>query len=597
MDTLPLIRTKKTNQDVFSKCLEKGFLPMQSLILANRVQRENWEDLLNLNPQQISSPKKYQDMEKSAKRIVKAIKDSEKIVCSVDFDSDGINSGAVFKRAMTEFFGCPQDNIHVQISHRSLWGYGLTSHAVKNIFREHANRLPGIILTADHGSSNEEQIQLALETAKTFEIPLDVIVTDHHHIPEKWPESAYSFVNPQRQENLSQDEKDVCGAMVMFLLMLAVKDELKAQGLLDEGVQLFQLLSHCALATISDVMSLESPANRYICKAGFNIINTSTHPAWSVLRSQSDTPIEEGFVGFQIAPRINASSRVGLSGKTALDFLTTKDIETAVTNYKEMTQANEERKEIGLDMESDAIDEAERQVDNNNVVIVIYLENGNAGNSGITAGKIKERFNRPCILLAPINQTEATGSARSIPGLDIRGILERVDNANPGILLAFGGHPVAAGLRAPIDCIEKLTTLLNEEARKLVSTEDLTPIIDVDFHLNDLKEPLSLIDINKLDELKPYGQKFPPPVFSIEGEVAELKPIGKLAKTHLSFQLKLDSGHSIRCIWFSARACENNPFPIEEGESHIFCAEASINRFMNNSSPQLMISTVGKIDR
>lgn len=588
-----LVNTKKPNASVLSEAIENGFTPMQSLLLANRAQRDDWKSLMTPDYKWLPNHNKYQDMRIAATRIANAIEKKEKIVACVDFDSDGINSGAIFFRAMTEHFGCSKENVFVQISHRSLWGYGLSEYAVKNVFREHSERLPDIILTADQGSSDEENIKTALQMAEERNHRLDVIVTDHHHIPDNWPESAHSFVNPQRQDNLNQDEKDVCGATMAFLLMLAVKDELQERGALGSNTKLFSLLSHCAIATISDVMSIESPVNRFICQAGFRVINTSPHPAWSVLRSQSNELIEEEFVGFQIAPRINASSRVGLSGNIALDFLTTSDVEIAIKNFKAMTEVNEERKEIGITMMQDAIDEAERQVESGNVVIVIYLEQGSSGNSGIVAGKIKEHFNRPAIMLAPNNKIDATGSARSIPGIDIRSVLEKVSKEKPGLLTKFGGHPVAAGMNLPIENIPELTRRLNEEVKKIVNEDELTPILEVDFHLNDLKNPLSIHDIEGMNALKPFGQKFPKPLFSIKGEVFNLKPLGKLAKIHLSFMLQTEQG-SVRCIWFNARASEDAPFPIENGSNHLFCAEASINRFKNDITPQLMIAAQGK---
>lgn len=592
-----LIYKKDSNAHLYTELVQRGFHPLIATILSSRV--DSFEEAVHvLNPDiksLIPSPFVYQDMEKAAERIANAIIEGEKIVCAVDFDSDGINSGAIFYRAMTESFFCPAKNIRVQISHRTLWGYGFTDYAVKNIFRHDSGNLPALIITADQGSSNEEEIRLALQMADELGHGLDVIVTDHHKIPEKWPESAYAFVNPQRQLELQQEFKDICGATVMFLTMLATKEKLVAAGHIPQDTKLFHLLSNCSVATISDVMSLKSPLNRAICHNGFRLINESRHPSWSLLRHQNNNQyIEEEFMGFNFAPKVNAASRVGESGDVALGFLCTPDITESSNFYRNLVNANEERQDISSEMLNSAFNEAKQQYEAGRLIILVYLPEGHSGISGIVASRLKEQFNRPAIMLAPINSKEATGSARSIPGLDIRQKLIEIDEKHPGILNRYGGHSAAAGLTCNISDIDKLGDKLDELIRAEYSYEDLVSAYHVDFDLNSCWDrPLNIEDVSILEGLKPYGQNFPPPTFVVDGTVSDMIPIGKKEKIHLKFKV-VTTLATYDCVWFSARLTESEDFPISEGSFYSFVAMASKNFFRNNVTLQLMIQGIGE---
>jgi single-stranded-DNA-specific exonuclease len=537
----------------------------------------------------------YEDMEKAADKLADVMAYGGKIVCAVDFDADGISSGAIFQRAMQDFFGYPKDKCFVQISHRTLWGYGYSEYAVKNIFREHAEEPPALIITADQGSSNEKEVQLTYQMATAANIDLDVIITDHHHIPPQGPDSAYAFINPQKQKDLHQDHKDICGAMVMFLLMLATKEKLAGRGMISSNVRLFELLGNAAVATISDVMSLETPCNRFVCHAGFGIINKSNHPSWTFLRAQQELPIDEEFIGFQLAPRINAGGRVGLSGETGLNFLCAPDMVTAKANYDLLTEANEERKDIGQEMLSEAFELAKEQVEKGRKVIVVYLPNGNSGNSGIVAGKLKEQFHRTALMLAPINATEATGSARSIPGVDIRARLQEVYENHPGIINKYGGHPVAAGMTCEIARIEEFAELLNQAVERHLNPGDLTPVIEVDFVANGLATPVDINFVRETYLLKPYGQKFPPPLLAAQGTVENISLMGKKGKLHARFEFLVE-GVPYPCVWFNIRNDESEELKIENGSFATLVLQPSENVFRGKSSLQFRVVSAGKFD-
>ncbi len=542
----------------------------------------------------------YGDMDKAASRLASAIASGEKVVCAVDFDSDGINSGAIFHRAMNEVFWCPRDSFDVQISHRSQWGYGYTEFAVRNIFRKHDQALPDLVITADQGSSNEEQVKLTYQLARERGKKIEVIVTDHHEIPGDGPVSAYAFVNPQK-DDIPQDMKDICGATVLWFLMVRTYQLLEERGHPlppHSKRKLFELIAHCSIATISDVMSLASPLNRAICKAGFAAINTLNHPAWEVLRNQvgNESVVDEETIGFVLAPQINAASRIGLSGETALAFLTTQDPVCAKESYDHLVACNEERKEIGAEMLEASMEAAKQQVGEGRLVIVVYLPDGTPGVSGIIAGRLKEAFNRPAIMMSPSSESEATGSARSIPGINIRECLQEVHESDPALLPKFGGHPMAAGMTVPIHLIDRFAEELNKAIRKRIDIEDMAPVIKADFHLNLLRRPMGVEHAKRLETLKPYGQKFPPPVACVSGKVEGLRPMGKKRQVHLRFSVRTeDAGHLYNMVWFNARESDSDPWPVSEGVVYTFAAIPSINRFRGQETLQLQVLTLGTL--
>ena len=543
----------------------------------------------------------YSDMEKAANRLADAISKRQKIVCAVDFDSDGINSGAIFYRCLSEVFWYDKELFDVQISHRTLWGYGYSEYAVRHIFRKHNDAPPDLILTADQGSSNEAQVKLTYSLAKEHGVSTDVIITDHHEIPGKGPVSAFAFVNPQK-DDLPAVMKDVCGATVLWFLMISTYQKLTERGYsLPPGskAKLFELVAHCAVATISDVMSLASPLNRAICKTGFDFINRLDHPAWRVLRDNVSGSgiVDEETIGFVLAPQINAASRIGLSGETALTFLCSKDMVLAQENYEHLVACNEERKDIGAEMMDVALEAAKKQVEQGKIVIVVFLPKGTLGVSGIVAGRLKEIFHRPAIVMSPSSESEATGSARSIPGLNIRECLQQLYDQQSKLLLKFGGHPMAAGMSVPIHKIDEFACELNKIVKTHVSVDDLSPIMKVDFNLNKLNRPMRIEHAKKLELLKPYGQKFPPPLACVTGEICNLFPMGKKNKFHLRFTLRTEKGHLYPCVWFNARKSEADDWPVKEGVVYTMVVSPSINSFKNKESLQFQVISLGVVEK
>lgn len=589
------LKVRNPNLDVYNAGITKGLSHIPATVLANRIEEPDLiADVVHPNLRKhLPDPGIYTGMRVASETLLSAITKQKRILFAVDFDADGINSGAVLYRGLIEGFGYPPELVSVMISHKAKWGYGLSTKAVKHILE--MEPLPDLVITADQGSANGKEIALLKGLAALKGHTLEVIVTDHHEIPDEgFPSEGEvaAFVNPQRDGSLSQDLKDICGATVAWLLMIATFKLAEARGVSlppDARRNIFHLVSHCAIATVSDVMSLAHPLNRAICREGFRIINTTPHPAWLLMKElNGNYPIEEGFVGFTLAPLINAASRVGLSGHEALQFLIAKDGATAAENLEHLQQANEQRKEIGKEMLNTAFEKAQEQINKGHSAIVVYLPNGSPGVSGIVAGQLKEAFGRPAIMLAPSGEGMATGSARSIPGINIRDCLEEIYNFRSDLMPRFGGHPQAAGMIVPVDHIEDFSEVLQKIIARKLSDQDLEPTIEPDFILGQNLSSFTLKDMQELEQLKPFGQHFELPNIILEGRIKNVKAMGKKEKVHLRFEL--ETGHGkYECTWFFARANEGEAWPINEGDFVTVSAIPSINRFRGRESLQMQV--------
>lgn len=589
------LKVRNPNLKVYNAGIQKGLSHLLATVLANRIAEPDLiADVLHPDLRKhLPDPGIYTGMKKASDVLLNAITKQKRVLFAVDFDADGINSGAVLYRGLVEGFGYAPELVSVMISHKAKWGYGVSTKAVKHILD--MDPLPDLVITADQGSANGKEIALLRGLAAIRGQTLEVIVTDHHEIPDEgFPtdEDVVAFINPQRDRSLTQELKDICGATVAWLLMITTFKLAEERGIPlppDARRNIFNLVSHCAIATVSDVMSLAHPLNRAICREGFRIINTTAHPAWLLMKElNGNYPIDEGFVGFTLAPLINAASRVGLSGYEALQFLIAKDGATAAENLKHLQRANEQRKEIGKEMLDAAFEKAQKQIDEGHSAIIVYLPNGSPGVSGIVAGKLKEAFGRPAVMLAPSGEGMATGSARSIAGINIRDCLEEIYNFRSDLMPRFGGHPQAAGMLVPIEHIEDFSDILQKIIARKLSSEDLEPTIEPDFVLGENLPSFTMKDMKDIERLKPFGQHFELPNIVLEGRIKNVKPMGKKEKIHLRFELETEHG-KYECTWFFARANEGEAWPTNEGDFATVSATPSINRFRGRESLQMQI--------
>jgi len=503
----------KENQDqkqVMEFAEKLNVTPIVASLLINRGYQtiEQAKAFLLAEKQEFHDPYLLVGMDKAVDRIKKAIKDNEAILIFGDYDADGVTSTTVMMKTL-ERLGA---NVQFYIPNRFTEGYGPNEQAfqyAKSIGIE-------LIITVDTGIAAIHEAQVAKE------LGLDLIITDHHEPGPILPE-ALAVIHP-KIEGSTYPFHELAGVGVAFKVAHALLGEVP-----------LHLLPFAAIGTIADLVSLTGE-NRLIAKKGIKALqetdNIGLKALYKQMNIQSDT-IDEETIGFMIAPRINAVGRLG-SADPAVELLLTDDSEIAKELAIEMEETNKERQAIVNQITEEAILQVEQNypIDKNRVLIV-GKEGWNAGVVGIVASRLVEKYYRPTIVLSYDSTLgTAKGSARSIAGFDLYKNL----SFSKDILPHFGGHPMAAGMTLKIEHVDLLRKNLNELAFEQLSTEDLSPLTNVDgvFTLQDI----SLQSIQDLQMLAPFGvDNSKPKIVLNHLEIDSIRKIGA-NQNHLKLQLK-----------------------------------------------------------
>lgn len=537
--------------------------------------------LLKAGLAQLPNPNLLPDMEQAVAYLTHAISQQHNILCVVDYDTDGICSGAILQGGLRQLGA----RVNVMVTHRHEDGYGFSAGACARILA--MPELPNVIVTADLGSSDGHHIADLQQQAQQRGTPVQVIVTDHHHISQQTPpSSAQAFINPHRQDISHHYPYPICGAMVAWNLIAALRTALRQQNNLPtyramaEACDTAHLLDLVAIATIADMVDLSHPINRAIVRVGLQRINQRQRPAWQLLSEALGTSaqITEETIGFQISPRINALSRMGDDGHTALTWLTTTHMSTCQQAWAIMSQHNEERKDEQAQCEALALLQA--QVQQDRFILVIHIPQASHGVVGLAAGKLAQRFGRPTIVLAPNDDQQLTGSARSIPGYDIRHLLERIQQQTE-LLNKYGGHAAAAGLSIAAQHLPALSEALEQQIRLDFNQRPPQACLH---HDGDLPQELHTLEgIQQLSRLSPFGQGFPAPAFCITAALISYRTMGKQGQ-HTRLHLRTTQA-DIHAVWFNTP--DNITLTVQH---HYRCVlQMTINHFRGEQTPQAII--------
>ncbi len=461
------------------------------------------------------------DMEKAVTRIAKAVKNNEKIYIYGDYDVDGVTSTAMLYLFLKEVGA----DAECYIPNRLEEGYGLNIEAIEEI----ANNGADLIITVDCG------ISANVEVARAKELGLDLIITDHHRQAEELPD-AYAIVNPQREE-CTYGFKSLAGVGVAFKLIIALRYTLKNQGFFtQQPPNLRKYLDIVTLGTVADVMPLIDE-NRVMVKNGLQIMSTdNVRVGISELKQSAaimSNSIRSSDVSFKLAPRINAMGRLGSSIKS-LNLLLTDDRQKARRLAEELDSENNLRREIEADILQETFDTIEAKGLANNKCIVVMGEDWHPGVIGIVASRVVDRYFRPTIILSTDGEV-AKGSARSIPAFHLYNGLDSISE----LLLSFGGHKHAAGVKLAHENVEELSRRLNEVANEYLSDEDMIPILNIDAIIT--PEDINDNMMSWLQKLEPYGAGNKEPLFCMQGVTKFQQPslIGK-ERNHLKCYLEKD---------------------------------------------------------
>ena len=467
----------------------------------------------------------------SDKYKISQLQEKKKIRIIGDYDVDGIISVFILYTALKE---CGA-NVDYEIPDRIKDGYGINENIVKTAYDEDVDT----IITCDNGISAIDQIQYAKN------LGLTVIVTDHHDVPFVEENGVRTFISSQadaiinpKQIECEYEFKSICGAGVAFKLMEVLYEEL---GMNKE--ECYKLIEFVAIATVCDVVDLIDE-NRIFVKNGLNMLNNTTNIGIKALKKASgleDKEITAYHLGFVIGPCLNASGRLD-SAKKGLELLLMENYEDAENLAQEIVDLNDARKDMtkeGVDRAINIIDSTEI---NNDKILVVYIPDIHESLAGIVAGRVKEKYNKPTIILTK-SEEGVKGSARSIEEYNMfEGLL-----ACKELLDKFGGHPMAAGLSLQEDKVDELRKELNNKCK--LTDEDLTRKIMIDASL-----PLEYLNINlikELDVLEPFGKGNAKPVFGVRDvKVTKAMLLGK-DKNILKLRLLTNNNLTIDAMIFN----------------------------------------------
>lgn len=434
-------------------------------------------------------------------RIVQAILTKEAVTLYGDYDVDGVSSTAL----LTTFLRQVGLEVRTYIPHRLEEGYGLNRAAIERLAAEGTK----LLITLDCGITSHAEIERANSLA------VNVIVVDHHAVPEVMP-PAVAVLNPL-QPGCGYPTKWLCAGGVTFNLCMGLRKTLRDRGFFASGMQepnLKQMLDLVALATVADVVPLTG-ANRILVTHGLKELTAGRRPGVRALKDVAEVggvEITAGTVGFRLGPRINAAGRLD-DASVGLQCLLAPDYETALPLARALDSANQERQQIERNMLSGAIEQAEAAVARGVRGLVLSSPDWHPGVVGIVASRIVERFHRPTILIG-VHEGMGKGSARSIENFHLYDAIKSISAS----LARFGGHKAAAGLSIDPARLAEFTLAFETVAGERLDDAALIPRCRIDAVVS--ASELTEETVEALQKLAPFGMGNPEPVLALKGQVA-----------------------------------------------------------------------------
>jgi len=520
----------------------------------------------------LASPFAIKDMEKAIDRVCKALEAKEKIVIFGDYDVDGVTSTVV----ILEFLkAAGAADVSWHIPHRDNEGYGFQESHIEN------KSIPpetGLIITVDCGSGSHGAIDKAAKAG------IDVVVTDHHTITHDLPR-AVAVVNPRRPDCPS-GLGHLAGVGVAFYFIIGLRQKLREKDFWKSRPEpnLKQMCDLVALGTIADLVPMVAE-NRVFSKTGLEIIGNGKRTGIKALTDAcriKKTVIESDDVAFRMAPRLNAAGRIN-HAKDALLLLTEENRERASLLAESLCEMNITRKM----MEKAILEEIQTYLQDhparlNMRTIVLYRDSWQQGLLGIVASRLVDLYFRPVVLISGQGD-KCRGSARSIPGFDMYKGIESCSSYT----LEFGGHKMAAGLSIKADQIERFCHAFELEAKKRLTSELMTPEVDVDCTLSFSEVSAPILD--ELESMQPFGSGVPEPLFLAENvNVLFSKTVGENHRRMRLSQVRGGvgnrEGQAINAIQFNINPSE----PVPEMYDRILF-RLKWNYWNGKKSPQIII--------
>lgn len=515
-------------------------------------------------------------IDSAIKLLQKALAERLQIMIVGDFDADGATSTALTVLSLRNM-GC--NTVKYLVPNRFDDGYGLSPEVVEQA----AARGAQLILTVDNGISSHAGVELAHLKG------IQVLITDHHLPGETLPD-AEAIINPNLR-GCAFPSKSLAGVGVAFYLMLALRSALRASGWFEQQAlaipNLAEWLDLVALGTVADVVPLDTN-NRILVYQGLNRIRAGKcRPGIRALLEISNRDARQltaSDLGFALGPRLNAAGRLD-DMSIGVALLLSEDISQARALATDLDALNLTRREIEQEMQVEALalcDKLETSSDALPIGLAMYHPEWHQGVVGILASRLKERFNRPVIAFAPAGDGILKGSGRSINGLHLRDALERIDTLNPGLMMKFGGHAMAAGLSLEAEKFEQFRQCFAELVGEWLDPSYLEGVIWSDGELSG--QQMSLETAEMLRDGGPWGQAFPEPTFDGTFRILQQK---LLKERHLKVMIEpLGGGPLLDGIAFNI---DPKLWPDSSVREVQLAYKLDINEFRGNRSVQLMI--------
>lgn len=468
------------------------------------------------------------NIEQACARLSVALEAQQRIIVIGDFDADGATATAL---AVSALQAMGAQNIRFLVPNRFLYGYGLTV----GIVDQAATLKPDLLLTVDNGIANHEGV------AHAKALGIDVLITDHHLAAETLP-NADVIINPN-QPGCGFQSKAIAGVGVVFYLMSALRRYLESNQWFQRqkisSPNMAQFLDLVALGTVADVVALDRN-NRIMIKHGLQRIRSGqARPgifALTEIAGRKFQQLKASDLGFSLAPRLNAAGRLD-DMSLGIHCLLATDMNDALELAKQLDDLNQERRQIEAKMQAQAMSELQDvytsvdQKSNYQHGIALYQVHWHQGVIGILAGRLKEKFKKPTIVFAKGDDGEIKGSARSISGINIRDVLASMDSMEPGLLLKFGGHAMAAGLTIKESRFGDFSKLFHQVLADLGTVVDNVILSDGPLKISEL----TLETAEDIGKAGPWGQQFPEPLFDNVFRIIEQRLVGQ---HHLKLLLK-----------------------------------------------------------
>lgn len=516
--------------------LAAGVAPVLARLYAARGVRS--ADDLSIDLARLAPPDDLKNVHAAAELLAAAIAAQRHLVIIADYDCDGATACAIGVRGL-RMFGAHVDYL---VPNRFEYGYGLTPEIVR---LAHQRYQPDLLITVDNGIASVDGV------AQANALGIAVLITDHHLAADELPAAA-CIVNPN-QPGCNFSSKHLAGVGVMFYVLLALRKLLRTRGVVtvDNQPRLDRLLDLVALGTVADVVRLDANNRRLVGQGLKRICAGQMQPGIAALFTAAGREARSANaldLGFAIGPRVNAAGRLA-DMALGIECLVTEDAVRAQEIARELDTINRTRREIESSMQDEAMASILETPTPDDIgahaSLCLFDTHWHQGVSGILASRLKDRFHRPTIIFAPASDGTLRGSGRSIAGLHLRDVLDRVSKFTPDLILRFGGHAMAAGLTIGANDFDRFAQAFDDAVRTELDPALLTRTLETDGPLADSDATGATA---RTLAAQVWGHGFAAPVFCDEFTVLTQRI---LKDKHLKLTLRSRAERTFEAIWFN----------------------------------------------